>query len=249
MIRRVNATAVRINAQLRRDHRFLGLSLAVPLILIFLLKYVFDSMPGIVRFGINFSDYALLIAAYLVHFLAYVLSTIVLVRDRITGTLSRMFVSGYRRREIVLGYVAGYATIASAQTALVLVSTNYLFDINIWRDIVAIVLTMLALALVSVGLGVFLSNFARNEGQVFPLIPLVIIPTALLSGMAIPIDNLPEVLQWVSNLVPLTWAVKVLKGVTVEDVSFFHVMGPFITLVAYGLVLLFLASLTLRESE
>jgi len=206
-------------------------------------------MPGIVRFGIRFSDYALLIAAYLVHFLAYVLSTIVLVRDRVTGTMSRMFVSGYRRREIVLGYVAGYATIAIAQTALVLVTTNYLFDINIWRDIVPIVLTMVALALVSVGLGVFLSNFARNEGQVFPFIPLVVIPTALLSGMAIPIDNLPKILQWASNLVPLTWAIKVLRGVTVEDVSFYQKLGPFLILVAYGLVLLLLASLTLREGE
>lgn len=249
MIRRVNAIALRINAQLRRDRRFLGLSLAVPLILIFLLKYVFDSLPGIVRFGIRFSDYALPIAAYLVHFLAYVLSTIVLVRDRITGTLSRMFVSGYRRREIVLGYVAGYATIATAQTALVLISTEYLFDIDIWKDIVPIVLTMVALALVSVGLGVFLSNFARNEGQVFPLIPLVIIPTALLSGMAIPIDSLPRVLQWFSNLVPLTWAEKVLKGITLEDASFYQELGPFLMLVGYGLALLLLASLTLRESE
>lgn len=249
MIRRINSIGVRINTQFRRDRRFLGMSLAIPLILILLIKYVFDSLPGIIRFGINLSDYVLLLAAYLVHFLAYVLSTIVLVRDRTAGTLSHMFVSGYRRREIVLGYVAGYSTVAVAQTAIVLISTNYLFDINIQRDLGAILLTMIALAIVSVGLGVFISNFARNEGQIFPMIPLVVIPTALLSGMAIPIDQMPTVLQWLSNVVPLTWAVRVLKGVTVENQSFVSELPSFLTLLAYGLVLLALASFTLTGRE
>lgn len=249
MIRHINALALRINAQFRRDPRFLAMSLAIPLLLILLLKYVFDSLPGIVHYGIHLSDYALLLAAYLVHFLAYVLSTIVLVRDRTAGTMARMFVSGYRRREIVLGYVAGYSSVAVAQTAIVLISTNYLFHINIQHHLAAILLTMIALAIVSVGLGVFISNFARNEGQIFPMIPLVVIPTALLSGMAIPIDQLPLVLQWLSNVVPLTWAVKVLKGVTLEGKPFVSELPAFLMLLGYGLALLVLASFTLKERE
>lgn len=249
MIRRAHFIAVRINRQFLRDRRFLGMSLLVPLLLMFLLKYVFDSLPGIVRFGIHISDYALLFAAYLVHFLAYVLSTIVLVRDRTAGTMSRMFVSGYRRREIVLGYIAGYSTIAMAQTALVLLSTSYLFNINIRSDLLPVLLTMVALAIVSVGLGVFLSNFARNEGQVFPFIPLVVIPTALLSGMAIPVDQLPTVLQWASNFIPLTWAIRVLRAITLQNSSFRSQLGPFLTLLAIGLTLSVLASSSLKERE
>lgn len=249
MIRHSLLIAARINRQFMRDRRFLGMSLLVPLILMFLLKYVIDSLPGLVRFGIRVSDFSILIAAYLVHFLAYVLATIVLVRDRTAGTLSRMFVSGYRRREIVSGYVTGYSTVATAQTALVLVSTRYLFDVKIEKDIVAVVLTVLSLAIVSVGLGLFLSNFARNEGQVFPFIPMVIIPSALLSGMIIPISDLPSVLQWCSYLVPLTWAVKVLRSVVVDGSSFYSVLTPFFVLVGFGLALLVLASFTLREKE
>ncbi|MFA5809340.1 MAG: ABC transporter permease [Thermoleophilia bacterium] len=249
MIRHSLLIAARINRQFLRDRRYLGMSLMVPLILMLLLKYVIDSLPGLAHFGVRVSDYSILIAAYLVHFLAYVLSTIVLVRDRTAGTLSRMFVSGYRRREIVSGYVAGYSTVAAAQTTLVLVSTRYLFDVKIERDIAAVVLTMLSLAIVSVGLGLFLSNFARNEGQVFPFIPMVIIPSALLSGMIIPIGDLPVVLQWCSYLVPLTWAVKVLRGVVVDGSSFFSLLTPFLLLLGFGLALLVLASFTLREKE
>jgi len=249
MIRNINLIAIRINRQFLRDRRFLVLSLVVPLLLMLLIKYVFESLPGLARLNVRISDYSILFAAYLVHFLAYILSTIVLVRDRVTGTLARMFVYGYRRREIVLGYIAGYTTIAGVQTALVLVLTSYLFDINLAPDIAAIVLTVLALAIVSVGLGVFISNFARNEGQVIPFIPMVVLPSALISGIAIPIDDLPTALQWCSYLIPLRYAVEILRGVVLQGESFFGQLLPFIVLVGTGVVLLASASLTLRERE
>ncbi|MHB8858571.1 MAG: ABC transporter permease [Thermoleophilia bacterium] len=249
MIRNIGLIAARINRQFLRDRRFLGLSLVVPMLLMLLIKYVFDSLPGLARLNVHISDYSILLAAYLVHFLAYILSAIVLVRDRVEGTLARMFVYGFRQREIVLGYVAGYSTIASVQTALVLVLTKYLFDINLASDLGAIVLTVLALAVVSVGLGVFISNFARNEGQVFPFIPMVVLPSALLSGMAIPIGDLPVFLQWCSYLVPLRYAIEVLRGVVLEGRSFFDERVPFLVLVGIGVALLASASLTLKERE
>jgi ABC-2 type transport system permease protein len=249
MIRSINLIAVRINRQFLRDRRFLGLSLIVPLLLMLLIKYVFDSLPGLARLNVRIADYSILFAAYLVHFLAYILSTIVLVRDRLAGTLARMFVSGYRRREIVLGYVAGYSTIAAVQTALVLILTKYLFDIDLTPDIGPIVLTVLALAVVSVGLGVFISNFARNEGQVFPFIPMVVVPSALLSGIAIPVDDLPVFLQYCSYLVPLRYAVDVLRGVLLQHQPFIDQLTSFFILVGIGLALLASASFTLRERE
>lgn len=249
MTRNVYLIAVRINRQFLRDRRFLALSVMVPLLLMLLLKYVFDSLPALVRLGVHISDYAILFAAYLVHFLAYVLSTIVLVRDRVTGTLDRMFVYGYRRQDIVFGYVAGYSTIAAAQTALVLALTWYLFDVDLLPDIGSVVLTVLSLAVVSVGLGVFISNFARNEGQVFPFIPLVTVPSAVLSGIAIPIDDLPRFLQGLSYLVPLRYAADILKGVLLEGDSFFSQLAPFAALAGVGVALLASASLTLREKE
>jgi ABC-2 type transport system permease protein len=249
MIGNINAIAVRINRQFLRDRRFLALSMVVPLLIMLLIKYVLDALPGLERLGVHVSDYAMFFAAYLVHFLAYVLSTIVLVGDRTTGTLARMFVYGYRRREIVFGYVGGYSTIAGAQTTFILILTKYLFDINLLPYIVPVALTMFCLAVVSVGLGVFISNFARNEGQVIPFIPLVILPTALLSGIAIPIDDLPRVLQWCSYVIPLRYAVEVLNGVLVEQQSFWSNLTPFLVLVGIGAALLATASLTLKEME
>lgn len=249
MIRRSHLIAVRINHQFLRDRRFLGMSLVVPFLLMLLMKYVFDSLPGLVRIGVHISDYAIMVAAYLVFFIAYVLSTIVLVRDRVIGTLSRMFVCGYRRREIVLGYIAGYSTIASVQTAEVLLLTRYLFDVDLLPDIVPVLLIMLSLAIVSVGLGVFISNFARNEGQIFPFIPLVAVPAALLSGIAIPIDDLPAALQWISYIVPLRYAADALREILIKGGGFVDALPSYLALIAFGLVLVSLASLTLKEGE
>jgi ABC-2 type transport system permease protein len=249
MIRRSLLIAIRINRQFLRDRRFLALSLIVPFVLMLLMKYIFDSLPGLARLGVNISDYAILTAAYLVHFLAYVLSTIVLVQDRTTGTLDRMFICGYRRRDIIGGYVGGYSTIAGVQTVEVLLLTRFLFDVELLPDLAAVLATMLLLAVVSVGLGVFVSNFARNEGQVFPFIPLVAVPSALLSGIAIPINDLPTLLQWWSYLIPLRYAANVLRVVVIQGASFASALGSFLALAGFGVVLLSLASVTLRERE
>lgn len=106
---RVGAVAGRVLRQLRHDHRFLGLSLVAPVIVTYLLKVLFDGV------NVPFYDPAEFIVAYgafIVHFLTYVLITIALVRERTKGTLSRMFINGYRQAEIVGGYLAAYSLLA-----------------------------------------------------------------------------------------------------------------------------------------
>jgi ABC-2 type transport system permease protein len=69
------------------------------------------------------------------------------------------------------------------------------------------------LALGAVNLGIFLSTFARNEFQAVQFIPLVVVPQVLLSGLLVPVSSEPDWLQWISNVLPLTYAVDALRNV------------------------------------
>jgi len=96
-------------------------------------------------------------------------------------------------------------------------------------------------------LGIFVSNFARNEGQVFPFIPLVLL-SIILSGILLPIDQLPEWAQTLSWLTPLFYANEVLQnliaGGLLSDDWFALVRIPI-----YGAAVLSIAMLTLREID
>jgi len=171
------------------------------------------------------------------------------VRERQSGTLARMFACGFRRYEIVLGYVAGFAALAAAQTAAVIAATVWLFDVDLGSRALAIFGTTLSVALASIALALFVSNFARTEGQIFPFIPLVVVPSLLLSGLVIDRALLPVWLQWLGLAVPLTYAEAVLLGLMRDGKTFAEVAGWFSGLVGYGCVLLALASLSLREMD
>jgi ABC-2 type transport system permease protein len=242
---RIGAVMRRVLRQLVRDRRFLALSLAAPLVVIYLLRVFLDTL------GSQFFDpgpYAVPIGAFIVHFITYVLCAIVLVRERTAGTLQRMFVNGYRPVEIVSGYVLAYSTLATVQSLLVLTELSVLFHLHLaTTTLLSIYLVIWLLALISIALGIFVSNFARTEGQVFPFIPLVILPSVFLSGIIIAVTELPLWAQWLSRAIPLYYANQVLQRL-VRPAGTLSWSGVGMLLV-YGVVVLVLGTLTLRELD
>jgi ABC-2 type transport system permease protein len=159
-----------------------------------------------------------------------------------------MFVNGYRPAEIITGYVAAYSTLATVQSLVVLTELKLLFHLSFGAGtLLAIYLVIWLLALISIALGILVSNFARNEGQVFPFIPLVILPSVFLSGIIIAVDQLPQWAQWLSRVIPLYYANQVLQRL-VQAPSTLSWSGVGL-LLGYGLVVLSLGTLTLRELD
>jgi ABC-2 type transport system permease protein len=246
----VAAVARRVLTQLRRDPRFVVLSLAVPCALIVLLRLVFDAWDEVARLGVQPGENAIPAGAFMVHFIAYVLAAITLVRERAGGTLERMFVATFSRAEIVVGYVLGFAVLALLQSVLVVAAVAVLFDVPELAARAPIVLAVVfLLAISSIALGLLVSSTARSEGQVFPFIPAVIVPSLLLSGLLIPFSELTWPLQALGRLVPLTYAEDVLVPVFREGAASADRLGHLALLALYAAGLLLLASLTLRERE
>lgn len=244
-LRRTRAVAGRVLNQLRHDHRFVAISLIFPLAIIYFIKVVIDALASPF---FDVSVYVVPYAAFIVHFITFILTAIVLVRERTAGTLARMFVSGYRQVEIIGGYLIAYSVLATAQSLIVLIELNLLFNLGYGLQILAeMYLVMWLLSLLSMAIGMLVSNFARNEGQVFPFIPLVVL-SVILSGIILPVSKLPQWSQFLSYLTPLYYANEVLqqliKGKTLADD-----LGMLLRLPVYGLGLLAMVIVTLREKD
>jgi ABC-type multidrug transport system permease subunit len=244
------AVARRVLLQILRDPRFIALSLIIPCAIVVLIKLVLDAWPALRLVGVDAGENALPAGAFVVHFVAYVLAAIALVRERTTGTLDRMLVATIRRSEIVVGYVLGFAVLACAQACLVVATIAVLFDVpRLGERLPVVLLVVLLLALASIGLGLLVSSTARSEGQIFPFIPAVIVPSLLLSGLLIPFAELSVPLQVLGRLVPLSYAEDVLVPIFRDGEP---VAGrlPYLALLAlYAVALVAIASLTLRERE
>ena len=245
-MRRTFTVARRVLRQLLRNHRFLALSIVAPLVIVYFLKLFFDTMPE----GFDTARYAVPVAAFLVHFLAFILCAIVLVQERTAGTLERMFINGFRRTEVIGGYVLGYLGLATFQAVVALTEVIWLFELDYESDtLLTLFVVVWLLAIASVMLGIFVSTFARHEGQVFPFVPLIIVPSVFLSGLLMDVEELPEWAEWLGHALPLFWANDVIGEVIEPNGTLENVLGSFVVLAAYSVVLLLLASFTLREVE
>jgi ABC-2 type transport system permease protein len=245
MLKCIGVVAGRVLNQLRRDHRFVGISLMFPLIIIYFIKVVFDALAPP---NFNISVYVVPYAAFIVHFITFILTAIVLVRERTAGTLARMFVSGYNQVEIISGYLLAYTVLATIQSLLVLIEINWIFELDYdVGQLGSIYLIMWMLAIISMAIGMLVSSFARNEGQVFPFIPLVIL-SVILSGILLPVERLPEWAQVLSYLTPLYYVNEILQKLIGGD-GLFDDWVILISLLGYGLIVVGTATLSLRESD
>jgi ABC-2 type transport system permease protein len=198
------------------------------------------------------------------YFFVFVLTGVSFLRERVGGTLERLLATPVQRSEIVLGYAIGFTIFATLQ---VLVLTAYVlgridvpaigpvgaFTIGLnvqsaGSPAIAFLVAFL-LAVGAVNLGIFLSTFARTELQVVQFIPIVIVPQGLLGGVFWPIDRLPDVLQAVAHVLPVTYAVDALREVMLKgsDLGSAAVQTDLAVLLAIAAVFVVLASLTIRR--
>jgi len=245
-MRHTFTVARRVVKQLLRNRRFLALSIIGPLVIVYFLKLFFDTMPA----GFDTARYAVPVAAFLVHFLAFLLCAIVLVQERTAGTLERMFINGFRRTEVIGGYVLGYLGLATFQAVVALTEVIWLFELDYEaQTLLTLFAVVWLLAIASVMLGIFVSTFARHEGQVFPFVPLIIVPSVFLSGLLVDVDELPEWAEWLGRVLPLHYANNVIQEMIEPNGALEDVWGNLVVLAGYSVVLLLLASRTLREVE
>ena len=245
-MKRTLTLARQVLKQLLRNRRFLALSIVGPLVIVYFLKLFFDTMAE----GFDTARYAVPVAAFLVHFLAFLLCAIVLVQERTAGTLERMFINGFRRTEVIGGYVLGYLGLATLQAVVALTEVIWLFELDYEAGtLLTLFVVVWLLAIASVMLGIFISTFARHEGQVFPFVPLIIVPSVFLSGLLVDSEELPRWAEWVGHVLPLFYANKVIQEMIEPNGALEEVWANLVVLALYSVVLLVLASRTLREVE
>jgi len=244
-MRRTLLIGRRVLQQLIHDRRFFVVSIVGPLLIIYFLKIFMDTLSPAVPVG----RYIMPFAAFIVLFLSFILCAIVLVQERTAGTMERVFVAGYRRAELIGGYIIGYFGLIILQVIVVTAEVLLLFELDYdGQTIFMLLVVNWQLAVVSVMLGIFVSTFTQHERHIFPFIPLIILPAFFLSGMLVAVDQLPGWAQILSWLSPLRYANEAIQEIILPngDQSVMWInMG---ILLLYGIILLLLASRTLRDT-
>jgi ABC-2 type transport system permease protein len=128
-----------------------------------------------------------------------------LVKERTDGTLPRLAMMPVRRAEIIGGKILTYFVIGMLQFAIVFV-VGLFVGVNFGRDLLALLLVIVAYTLCITALSFALAPRMRNEGQVSAVTNLMGMVMAALGGAWWPLDIAPPFMQVIGHLTPVAWA-------------------------------------------
>ncbi|HEX6515765.1 MAG TPA: ABC transporter permease [Nocardioidaceae bacterium] len=240
------AVTLRVLTQLRHDHRTMALLLVVPALIMTLLWWMFDdSAFGFDRLG----PPLLALIPFIVMFLVTSVTTL---RERSSGTLERLLAMPTGKLDLLVGYAVAFGLVAAVQSTLVVALCVWGLGMTVAGPVWLLTVVAVADAVLGTALGLFVSAFARTEFQAVQFMPAVVIPQILLCGLFLPREQMPRVLELVSDVLPLSYAVDVMDTVTTttSDAPWGvepSVWGDLAVIVAFGVVALALGAATLRR--
>jgi ABC-2 type transport system permease protein len=102
-------------------------------------------------------------------------------------------------------------------------------------------------ALAGIGIGVMIATFSKSQQQAQLLTFFVNPPITLLSGSTSPIENMPKVFQKMSYFDPLSYLVKVVRGVTLKDAPWSALWPNLVALAVFAIVLFSISAWRFRK--
>lgn len=232
------ATAGRVLTQLRHDPRTVAMMLIVPAVLMTLLWWIYDG-------GLVFQQIGPALLALFPFIVMFLITSIATLRERTSGTLERLLSMPTGKLDFLLGYALAFGLMAVIQALLVAWLSIGALDLQVAGPTWMLILVAVVDALLGVALGLFVSAFAATEFQVVQFMPAVVLPQLLLCGLFVARDAMPRVLEVISDVLPLSYAVDAMREVqtSVEP----GVWGYVGIVVAFAVGLLALGAATLRR--
>jgi ABC-2 type transport system permease protein len=235
------ATALRVLRQLRRDPRTVALLLAVPALLLSLMRWLLTNQrPAFDHIGAP-------VLAVFPFVLMVVVTSVATLRERTTGTLERLLTMPMHKLDLLLGYGIAFGLVAVVQVGICTGLALGPLGLHIAGNGLVLFVVGVLDALLGMSLGLFLSAFARTEFQAVQFMPAVVFPQLLLCGLVTPRASMDAALHSISDVLPLTYAIDAMQRIT-SDVGLGHTVAVDLTVVCGSIVVaLLLGALTLRR--
>ncbi|WP_162465020.1 MULTISPECIES: ABC transporter permease [unclassified Mycolicibacterium] len=241
------ATTGRILRQLAADHRSMAMILLVPSLIITLMYFMFHNAPHAPGHPTPFNNACLIMLGVFPLIVMFLITSITMQRERVSGTLERILTTPLRRFDLLAAYGTAFSIAAAGQATLACIVSFWFLGFRTEGSPILVFLIAIINAVLGVGLGLLCSAFARTEFQAVQFMPLVIAPQLLLCGIIVPRAALPEWLQWISNVLPASYALEALQQVGAYPELTAIAARDIAIVVGFAALALCLAAATLRR--
>lgn len=175
------------------------------------------------------------------------LSALSVAREREQGTFDQLLVTPYTPTQIMIGKAIPPILIGVIQSTLILMIILFWFQIPMNGSLALLYFGLFAFNIAVVGVGLSISAIALNMQQAMLYAFFLIMPLTLLSGLLTPVQNMPEILNWLTYANPLRFGIDLVQRVYLEGAGFAQVKWDFVPMLVLAIITLPLAAWLFRH--
>jgi ABC-2 type transport system permease protein len=175
------------------------------------------------------------------------ITSMAIVRERERGTLEQLIVTPMKTWELMLGKIIPYIFVGYVQATVALLVGIVVFDLPVRGSLGLLYLLTSWFIVASLALGVLISTVAKNQMQAFQMSFFVMLPSILLSGFLFPRDAMPRVIYYISDIIPLTYYLDIIRGIILKGIGFQYLVGQVTALLVFSIVMLTISTLKFKK--
>jgi len=183
------------------------------------------------------------IVGLLLSIITLILTSLAVVKEKEIGTLEQLIVTPLKPYQIIIGKLIPFVILGFFAVVIILASMRFVFDISVKGDLFFLFISSFLYILSTLGLGLFVSTISKTQQQAMMIaIFTVMMPMIFLSGFAFPIENMPQVIQYISYIIPLRYFINIIRGVIIKGIGFNELWLDATILLVMGVLILALSS-------
>lgn len=189
------------------------------------LKSVYLFIPGII--------------SVILMLVSTMMTSISLTREKELGTMEVLLASPMKPAQVIISKVIPYLFLAFGNALLILALGYIVFDVPVKGSLTLLLFESLLFIAVALSLGILISTKTDSQ-QVALMISLfaLMLPTIILSGFIFPVENMPVILQIISNIIPAKWFIVIVKGIMLKGIGIAELWKETLILVGFIFVLI-----------
>lgn len=166
------------------------------------------------------------------------MTSVSIVREKETGSMEVLLVSPVRPINIVIAKMVPYLLLSWLNLASILL-LRLRTRRSVSGNMTAMVGVSLLYLVLALAFGLLISTVTDRQSTAIIISGmLLLLPIIMLSGMAFPVENMPDILRAVSCAVPTRWYIAAMRKLMIEGLPFAAVLKETAILAAMTLLLI-----------
>jgi len=161
--------------------------------------------------------------------------------------MEQLIVTPIRPAEFIIGKLIPYIFIGFFDFAVSLSLGVFVFKVPINGDLLLLLLLAMVFIIVALSIGILISTVAKTQLRAMQMTVLTIMPSIILSGFILPLDAMPYAMRWASYIIPVTYFIRIMRGIVVKGVGFNVLFHDTLFLTFMGLMLFAFAIFRFRK--